>query len=150
MYEKASSAEGWWPCFTALSVQGPLWAFISTADNRINNGSKYPPAEPEALRFAGPSKGPYRDPKSKSQAPGPQRWWPGHLNRETYCWSRQTFAASPAEPGGLPYVLVYSAQVESPLSLSLCVTPTKHRRLYPEGRVLGPQGGFVKPALVLR
>ena len=31
--------------------------------------SKYPPAEPEALWVAGPSKGPYRDPKSKSQAP---------------------------------------------------------------------------------
>ena len=32
--------------------------------------SKYPPAEPEALRVAGPSKGPCRDPKSKSQASG--------------------------------------------------------------------------------
>src|SRR5271165_2674966 len=32
--------------------------------------SKYPPAKPEALWVAGPSKGPYRDPKSKSRASG--------------------------------------------------------------------------------
>jgi hypothetical protein len=32
--------------------------------------SKYPPAEPEALWVADPSKGSYRDPKSKPQAPG--------------------------------------------------------------------------------
>src|SRR5271166_2341812 len=31
---------------------------------------KYPPAKPEALWVAGPSKGPYRDPKSKSRASG--------------------------------------------------------------------------------
>ena len=35
----------------------------------LRQASKYPPAEPEALRVAGPSKGPCRDPKSKSQAP---------------------------------------------------------------------------------
>ena len=33
-------------------------------------GDKYPPAEPEALWVAGPSKGPDRDPKSKPLAPG--------------------------------------------------------------------------------
>src|SRR5208283_2430827 len=48
-----------------LSTEG-----IATAPLLVQFRSKYPPAKPEALRVAGPSKGPYRDPKSKSQASG--------------------------------------------------------------------------------
>src|SRR5229473_1268496 len=40
IYEKASSATGRLPCFMALSVHGPVWACVMTADSKMNNATR--------------------------------------------------------------------------------------------------------------
>ena len=59
---------------------------------------KYPPAEPEALRVAAPSKGAYRDPTSKPLAPSSMRGTVGSQNRSAHI----TQTARTTEPGILP------------------------------------------------
>src|SRR5271166_3960785 len=70
----------------------------------LRRSSKYPPAKPEALRVAGPSKGPYRDPKSKSQASG-SVLVADIIEARSILLGLSNFSASPAEPGGLRFVL---------------------------------------------
>jgi hypothetical protein len=52
---------------------GGAVASVGTCAIVVDSRSKYPPAEPEALWVAAPSKGADRDPKSKSPSPNGTR-----------------------------------------------------------------------------
>jgi hypothetical protein len=86
--------------------------------NSVKTSSKYPPAEPEALAIAGPSKGPFRNRKSKARphhhqgfdftyqsqnAPSTRHLRLHSLNADGHFRKCQTATATPAEPGELLY-----------------------------------------------
>src|ERR1035441_3732008 len=74
--------------------------------------SKYPPAEPEALRSLGPQRGLFATVESKSKNNSKST----ESKARAYSRNCQTSTASPAEPGGLPIGLENSRSALNVLS----------------------------------